>query len=328
MRIRFHHFIVFTFIAGILNAQRVSTTIKAPLPVKVNAQATVMEAPDGAVMDTLKKITSLTVYETSGNWAHCIYGERNGWINMKYIPGFTLIAHNFIPGYNGGLIKVDANCTANPADRKIIYYQEHEQFSGKSLFTFSEFGLTENDTIPYWIFYTGNAEYPYMLLFGGHAGDMHHEVPIVSLFGAESILTWYPNAGNRMTSEFIGINNNMPVIREAYYCMIPINTQLKIDDGKIKRVKGVFDKKMYNKETSGDLILNAQIILYKTSDGNGIAGKGKVGWKYETLELLEADFTTDMIKIRLNGSLEGWLKKKEFITAFPAFYSIACCGCG
>ena len=52
------------------------------------------------------------------------------------------------------------------------------------------------------------------------------------------------------------------------------------------------------------------------------------GSTIENLELLEADFATDMIKIKINGTIEGWMKKEKFIESFPSIYNIACCGCG
>jgi len=330
----------------------ISVDIRASNCVEISGPANIRDQENGKVTDTIPDKFFVKLIDIKDDWVFIVYDpqrsskekcdsvenemfSKKGFTDIKNLPRLTLIAANFIPNVGQSkkplpLISFEGEKTINTSPYYTIFFNSHTgipkdfnitNVEKTKLFTFDPSGIEENESMSYWIIYTGKKEHPYLFLFSGFANDMYGIEPEIVLFGGKNIKSWKPNAGNRVSSSFIGIKDNYLIINEAFICMFEMQTSLKISSSGIDRVFGTINLKDIKADNS-----EGKITLYLNKDSDKELATINKGTKIK-IHFEELDFKSNRVKAKINDK-SGWIDLDKLREAAPQIYDQACCGCG
>ncbi|MBN1962439.1 MAG: hypothetical protein JW841_16010 [Deltaproteobacteria bacterium] len=303
----------------------------------LNKNIDVFSKTNGKKTGMLSVGENIRIMDISGEWVS-LDQKEGGWVKRGDLPTLMLLAHDYIPVIGSKPLFTIIPYSSKEYNSEVLFLffgcGENYNFSEKVILNIAKAemgGGEDGSSSPhYWVFNTKNPRFPFMILYSGHSGDMHHDTPALALFGGEEIRVWMPNPGNRIDVDFVGVVNDRLVINEALFCSFRVNTTLEITASGIKRVRGDFNKDQVLPPTGIQYTPEALIkdIRFYKNNKKTQYGLLKKGMVISSIIFLEADFSiNDMVKVKINNKI-GWVNIDELKNSCPMVYTFACCGCG
>lgn len=293
--------------------------LEAPLveytgTLKIDGPANVRSAPNGHVQASLVDGTLVNLLALEKSWAKINYANRSqtqvdtGWTHLQNLPypgqledPALFIEVEEIKDQTTSIEALGAlNFKAIPSQKDLLHNL-----------------IAPNDNysaVNHQLMYTGLANFPLLLHYSGQAGDMISEPGYLVAFhpkrSSKKVLQL--KRGNRVMSQFIGISEGRILVHEAFFCQLPIVSEINWLLPELTRVKGSFDSPIqlpnpdYLNSEEQQITLEKDVLLYRdTSLHQDSAQLIPMGQAYQ-LRLLQVNYQIGTIQVQLNGQI-GWL---------------------
>lgn len=271
-------------------------------------------------------------------------------VDTDALPPFHRLSKDFIPGFGKEGEKFLLEATRLSADEASLRFSDAQWLkdwareSGESI----NYSLTTlkrfNDAyaLPsFEIWFTGNAEFPFLLFNNGQTGDMNANQPEIVLFGGTAIQRIHLNEGNRITPTLIKGDSTGLIIEEAYHCAIKVQNKWEFQNGQFQRIHGTFNTPVWPPKAiredesmwTADWTIYSKWVTSPKPDRFSNPPVLQKNGRITHFQLLEVDHLHQKVKVNVKTDLQPnfpenqWVRPKDLQPCLQLIY-IGACGAG
>lgn len=313
----------------------------------IDGPANIRNRIKGEKIDQLPNEFQVQLLGIEGNWAKIEYyldkQKKEGWTHLQNLPHpGILIGPTHDLEKRSSLLEIDL------AKEEVVDIESSYNLTFianskaprrvKELMYTQVFPLDNYKSIQYALIYTGLIEFPYLLYYSGQMGELAASQGQLILFHPDKTERYELeiNHGNRVISEFITMEDHILTVKEAFYCMIPVNTKIGYSNKGFQRIRGAFEQsaklpKPGLREADPEAFtrlthLERDLLLFPNQQENiEEAILISMGTSI-SLQLLKVDFKKELVKVKVNQHI-GWIVM-ETLRELNLLNDILMTGCG
>ncbi len=296
-------------------------------PFALSGPASLHLQMEGRQVGELADETIVYLEEVKHNWARIRYQHEQwyeAWILLKHLatPGFLINEQAIGTIQSSWLgIQLEKHGGVGPTDTQTVTVTHNSSTNQELTALWYEeiYPSLTNEPLRVALAYTGIEEFPFLLYLSNQTGDE------ISSSGA--LILYHPDKearhfirlddGNRVGSQLLSLSDGELLVKEAFYCQIPLTTRFTFDAAGIQRESGTFAEGAIfpnpadftsDEENERSTPLSRDITVFHDSELVHDRSDFFVMGASLSFELLAVDYTAGLVRLRVNAEGDpGWM---------------------